>query len=166
MRFTNRHLRIAVILLVGSVAYNIYYYFLRSTPRVAPPSQAAPLLGEVGSRPAPARETWIDPATLPAPPSVDLTTAPSYGRSPFLTPAEFAALGRRSGGSVEIGPAPLVRSILFSPNRRLAMINTSVVRVGESVAGWKVVDITREAVTLADSGGKQTTVSLRSGALR
>jgi hypothetical protein len=58
---------------------------------------------------------------------------------------------------VEESPAPfeaVLGIILYSPDRRLAIVNGRVVGLGDAVNGARIVDITSGAVLLRDEQGR------------
>ena len=71
----------------------------------------------------------------------------AWSRDPFLPGGAAADLGELT-----------CSGILWDPQRPLALINGLTVGVGEEVAGYRVLEITRDAVTVSD--GSQT-VTLR-----
>ena len=81
---------------------------------------------------------------------------------PTRPPADVApAADGDSIAPVAAGGAALT-TILFSPNRKLAIINGQVVRVGEHIGGIEVLSITANAVHVRDSNqqGKEYTLML------
>ncbi|MDJ0919133.1 MAG: general secretion pathway protein GspB [Woeseiaceae bacterium] len=66
----------------------------------------------------------------------------------------------KPGRTVEGVPSFSVNAIFISDDRRLAIINGERVRVGDVVAGARVVSIEKEQVTLSASG-KQFTARLK-----
>jgi hypothetical protein len=64
-------------------------------------------------------------------------------------------------------PAPLpfdavLGSILYSPERKLAIIDGRIVQPDDDVRGARIVDITPTAVLLRDAGGRLRRLSLAS----
>ncbi|MGE5813601.1 MAG: general secretion pathway protein GspB [Acidobacteriota bacterium] len=59
-------------------------------------------------------------------------------------------------------PVPLsVSSILYSPDRRLAIMEGQVLGVGDTVAGMTIVEIQPSAVILRDRAGRLRRAQLR-----
>lgn len=58
-------------------------------------------------------------------------------------------------------PLPVVRSILYSPQRRLAFIGRQIVGIGDAVDSMVVVDITPDSVVLRLPNGEDARVALR-----
>jgi hypothetical protein len=141
-----------LLVLVAAVLYNVWY-FTRPSPkpaaRVVPQEQAPLLAAAATAPPAP-----FDPAALPAPPPVDLRAAPSWGRDPFL----FGDESRIVAHPVAPLPAPVrpaVRTILYSSDRRLAIVNGRTVGVGDAVGEYTVADIERTAVVFTAPSGER-----------
>jgi len=158
MKVQKSHLRLALFALGAAVLYNLWFFVLRPGPRVTgrtTPEQ--PLLWAGALTPgAPAH---LDPATIPAPPDVDMSAPPAFGRDPFLFGDESrnitpVVVRQRSG------PEPVVRSILFSSSRRLAIIDGHIVGVGDAVGTYTVSEIDQGAVVLTTPTGERRRVSV------
>jgi hypothetical protein len=54
-------------------------------------------------------------------------------------------------------------TILYSPDRRLAIIDGRIVGPGDEIRGARVIDITSNAVTLRDAQGRLRRLTLGSG---
>jgi hypothetical protein len=84
---------------------------------------------------------------------------------PERAPTDPAA---RTGAAPRRDVAPpadwTVRSILYSPTRRLAVLNDRVVTIGDTVGAFTVADITRDSVVLRSPGGRLYRIAIRSGA--
>jgi hypothetical protein len=111
--------------------------------------------------------TPIDPATVAAPPEVDLSRAPEWRRNPF------ASVWRQRSESavvpavqVESEPDLVVASILHSADRRLAVVNGKIVRAGDRVGSSTIVDIQPRAVVFESSRGGRHLVELRTAIRR
>ena len=107
-------------------------------PVVVRAADAAPVAAPV-VRPAP-----IVARTLPTPAPVVATPVRSVAR-PSPKPA------------VEIPPVPLdavLGSILYSPDRRLAIIDGRILGLGDEVRGARIMDITPTTVLLRDAQGR------------
>jgi hypothetical protein len=55
-------------------------------------------------------------------------------------------------------------SILYSPDRRLAIVDGRILSVGDEVKGARIVDISQNTVLLRDSQGRLRILTLGSGA--
>jgi hypothetical protein len=110
-----------------------------------PASQLKPLpaLGSVVEPAAPARPS---PQVTPAPPR--RTSAPQRGAPP---PQPVAP--RRAAAPLLPFEADLA-TILYGPNRQVALVDGRVVEAGDVVRGARVVEITRSAVMLRDGNGR------------
>ena len=112
---------------------------------------------------APADPPTVDPAAIPAPPKVDLTTPQTWARNPFavrrsIVPTEkppvSTALASRAAD-------PVVRSILYSSQRRVALVDNRFVGVGDQISAGRVVAIERDAIVIETPAGAQRRVALR-----
>jgi hypothetical protein len=161
VKVKKQHLQLAIAALVVAVAWSAWSY-ARGSGR--PPVPAAgvggqrPLLGFEQPGPAHSIAGGIDPASIPAPPSVEGAVASTSARDPFLFGSEDRAV---KDVAVPVGSDPLVRSILFSSGRRLALIDNRIVGAGDTVGDFKVVQIDRDAVIFATQTGERRRVALR-----
>ena len=55
-------------------------------------------------------------------------------------------------------------TILYSPDRKLAIVNGRIVGIGDDVSGARIVDITSAMVLLRDGKGQLRSLTLASGA--
>lgn len=125
----------------------------RPTPVAPPPREARQPI-----RPAPAPPRAETAARAPAQPVV---TPPAPTRR---TPAP-AAPGepRREEAAREPPPLPFdasVGAILYSPDRKFAIVNGRIVGPGDEVNGARIVDITLNAVLLRDAQGRLRSLTL------
>jgi hypothetical protein len=81
---------------------------------------------------------------------------------------EAAATSGRLGGQASAArrqpasdPLPTVEGILIAPERRLAVVDGTVVGVGDAVGSRHVVRIEADAVILRDSAGRDVRVPVR-----
>ncbi len=158
MKLTNRHLAAAVTLLLASILYNAWIFWgpsSKSTSRtqpVAPPaSQAAVTAGTTGAPP------MVNPMTMPAPSRLDLAVAPTWDRDPFRLTADSSTPPAVAPAIAAVAPVvePVIGAILFSPERRLAIVNGKIVAVGDQIASGAIVDITRDAVLVRGAMGER-----------
>ena len=106
--------------------------------QVAPPVVAAP--PNEPARAVPAREPQTPPAV-----AASLAAPPARRPPPEEVPLPFdAALG----------------TILYGPDRKLAIIDGHIIQVGDDVHGARVVDITPNAVFLRDRQGRLRRLTL------
>ncbi len=172
MTIQKSHLQIALAILAVSIVYS-FWSLLRPPTRAIRSAAADPAslesqiaqatLGATTNRreagPSGGAGPWqlaIDPASIPAPPPVDTTSAPSWVRDPFL----FGNETRSEPRVADTAPAPVVRSILFSATRRVADVDGRIVGIGDSIGSGRVVDITRDAVVIRTASGEQRRVAL------
>ena len=165
MKLDNRHLRISLALLVGSILYNVWVY-----TRPAKSTSSRPLVAT-----APVTDTapplappvaFVDPSTIAAPPALDLKTPPSWARDPFTNARQAAT--ERAGGAppATAGTEPVVRTILFSPQRSVALIDGHIVRVGDHISTGTIAEIDRDAVVIDTPSGERKRVALRRAAIQ
>ena len=159
MKFNNRHLIVSGILLLGSILYNVWVFWGSSALKkeakaLAPPAVAgAPATAGTTGGAAPA-----DPLTMPPPPHVDLNVAPVWDRDPF----------RRAGSeppkpqavTTEVASAapaldPVVGAILFSPERKLAIVDGKILVVGDRLDSGVISEITRDGVLVRGAVGER-----------
>lgn len=163
MKLQQRHLKIVLTLLALAMIYNIWSVFGRGR-RAATGPAPAPL---VSAPPPPsAAPPGVDPLTIPAPPVVDLKTTPSWARDPFLLAGETRDETIAEAALPTDGPDPVVHSILFSPQRKLAVIQGRIYKIGDRVAGAEIVDIERAAVVIRTASGARRRVELQSPAAK
>jgi len=150
------HLGLALAALAAAALYNVWYFALRpAAPAGSRPASEQPLVGPAG--PAESAGAPRDPLAIPAPPVVDLVSAPSWRRDPFLFGDESRAVARPSVRA----PAPIrpnVRTILYSADRRLAIVNGRIVGVGDAVGDYTVADIEKGAVVFTAPSGDRLRV--------
>ncbi len=151
-----------------------------SRPPAATPPQAA-VNGPPPARPRPAPEASAVPIVLPpvvppvtaAPPRQSEPGArqePSVRRASGTQPPESTRGRQGSPQARARRPAPsevplpfdaVLGTILYSPDRRLAIIDGRIVGPGDDVRGARVVDITPDAVLLRDAQGRLRRLPLR-----
>jgi hypothetical protein len=174
MTIQKSHLHIALAILALSVIYNFWIVLRPSRSLPSATQDQTSLEAQIaranmgtadtlagmplarpmsGSIPSPG----ADGGPIPAPPQVDTTTPPSWSRDPFLFGNETRGEAARAAAAA---PDPVVRSILFSANRRLAVVDGKIVGIGDALGTSRVVDITRDAVTFKTASGEQRRVAL------
>jgi hypothetical protein len=158
-----RHVIASLVLLAAAVAYNIWAFAggsSRAPGGAAPPLDPPAIPLDAASGPAP-----IDPARVAAPTDVAFDRLPTWPRDPFADvrrrPVVVAEETVAPAADPVVEPDPVVASILYSPDRRLAMINGRIVRVGEPVGGSVVVDILPNAVVIEAPGGGRRRLELK-----
>jgi len=164
VKFDRRHLVASLVLLVGSIVYNVWVFTRPETTVTRPPDVAAGVAPV--SAGAPADAAPVDLTQLPALPDVALDRLPEWPRDPFAnvrTPPEAVVAEQPSGPAPEAtpDPDPVVASILYSSDRRAAMIDGRVVRVGDVVGRAKVVEILPRAVVVESADRGRRTLELK-----
>jgi hypothetical protein len=162
MTMRRSHLTLALAALAAAVLYNVWYFVLRpAAPAASPAGTPQPFVGAAG--PVAGGSVTPDPLTIPAPPPIDMTSAPSWRRDPFLFGDETRAAAR----PVVQAPVrlwPTVRTILYSASRRLAIVNGRIVGVGDAVGEYTVADIEKGAVVFTTPSGERLRVPVHATA--
>jgi len=161
MKVQKSHLRIALFILVAAVLFNAFLYLRPAARPALPQIPQTPL---ISAAPAPAADGQIDPLSIRAPHDVDLARVPGYSRDPFLFGDETREIVRAATAAPDAGPEPAVRSILFSPTRRLAIVDGRIVGVGDQVGLFRVAEIEQGAVVFALETGERRRVSVHGSA--
>jgi hypothetical protein len=149
------------------------------TPPPPPVSRPAPVTTPPPppvSRPAPMVTTPpLPPQRSTAPPVVAQRAEPSPRRAASSTmpeagvpPPTRAPSGARTAARVAEVEQPLpfeatLGTILYSPDRKLAIVDGRIVGVGDEVRGARIVDITSTAVLLRDKQGRLRRLTLGAG---
>jgi hypothetical protein len=157
-------LTVVFSLLALAIAYNAWV-FLRPTTRATSQAAERPLLDSLqATGPTVTGEPGvaiIDPRTLPPVPDVVLDRTPQWPRNPFVNVRLPAAVETKPSTEKTAEPELVVGSILYSAQRRLAIVNGRIVRVGDRVGSAIVRDIEARAVIVESSGGARQTLELR-----
>ena len=132
----------------AALAAGAWWYGHRPAPPAIPVQTAA-------ASPAPAD------VILPAPPVQP--AAPSAAAVPGTAPENAAETTKTSPSSVSTsGPdLPQVTAILTSDERRIALVDGRIVRVGDTVGRWRVSSIEPRSVVFLDVSGAELRVPLR-----
>jgi hypothetical protein len=167
MTLDRRHMAGSLAVLGCAIAYNVWV-FTRPVARAGveemPATVGAPSPAAAGD----SGVTALDPAQVPALADVSTDRLPTWPRDPFenlkqlplvLEPVPTIA------APVE-EPDPVVASILYSPGRRLAVIDGRIVRPGDRAGRAKVIDILPKAVVLEHPDGDRRVVELRGPAVK
>jgi hypothetical protein len=162
-----RHHAGALMLLVAAIAYNVWAFTRPSTSaaasrsvRVPAPVDALPAPTVAGaSAPAPS----LDPAQIPPVPDVALDLSPQWPRNPFENPRRVVLPAVIDAAPVAPPPEPevVVATILYSPQRRLAMVNGRIAAIGDKVGSATIVDIQPKAIVLDSPTQGRRTIALR-----
>jgi len=136
-------------------------------PPIGPPPPVVPRVAEPAMQAAVARAGEAPPATKPAE-TPAVATRPTPAR---VTPARPAR--PEPPRAVAKAPAPeaevalpfdaVLGTILYSADRRLAIIDGRIVGLGDEVRGAHVIDITPGAVLLRDGQGRLRRLTLGAG---
>ncbi len=135
--------------------------------RVGSPS-AHGAAGVEARRPEPVVRTMRQPAAVDARAEADADAARSTHVSPPLREAPVRRAQSRQTQVATVAadpsvPDPVVDSILYGPDRRLALIGHRVVRVGDRVAGGVVAAIEPRAVIVRRPSGELRRVEMKGG---
>lgn len=160
MTVRRTHLLLALAALAAAVLYNVWYFVIRPAGHAAEAGPRAALERPLAPMAAPAGAAASrDPLSIPAPPAIDASSPPAWGRDPFLFGDESRVETRPAVAAPE--PArPFVSTILFSSSRRLAIVNGRTVGVGDGVGVYTVADIERTAVVFMAPNGDRVRVSV------
>jgi hypothetical protein len=171
----------AAVVMVTAFGYWVYVEFV-SPLRSARPAPSASRPAPSDPRPAPSdpRPVPSDPRPVPSdsrPAPSDSRSAPSDPRSAASDPpaASNAPTGtrgvvrrpaaaeppRRQNAEVLTAPLPQVNSILVSPERRIAVLDGTIVREGEKIGPRVLVAIEHDAVVLREPSGRQVRLPIR-----
>jgi hypothetical protein len=101
----------------------------------------------------------VSPREVRATRVVDVIASPRWTRDPFAN----AAAASRSAAPTE--PDAVVTSILFSPVRRVAIVDGRIVRAGDRVRAGIVREIEADAVVIVGAGGKERRLAIARPAL-
>jgi hypothetical protein len=130
---------------------------MRTTPRISAPQQAQSPPPAAGAQPSAGLQ--IDPMSIRAPHDIDMARVPEFRRDPFLYGNESREIVAAASPQIS-GPGPVVRSILISPSRRLAVVDGRIVGVGDTVGLYTVAEIEQSAVVFTLAGGERRRVPL------
>ena len=162
MTIRRGHLTLALAALAAAVLYNVWYFVIRTAAPSAPrPAAEQPLAGPAGA--APGVDAARDPLSIPAPPVVDLASAPAWLRDPFLFGDETRAVARPAV-QTSAPMRPTVRTILYSAARRLAIVDGRIVGIGDAVGDYTVADIEKGAVVFTAPSGERLRVPVHATA--
>ena len=157
MNVRTSHLRLALVALGAAVLYNVWYFALRPAPK--PAGRAAPETPLLAAPAVPPGPVAPDPLAVPAPPGVDRAAPFTFVRDPFLFGDESRRVVAPPVQHVDV-PGPVVRSVLFSAERRLAVVDGRIVGIGETVGAYTVSDIERDAVVFTTLAGARLRISV------
>lgn len=160
MKLGKPHLIASLALLAASIVYNVWVFS-------QPAKVAAATHGPAPVQPLPSRDeaaagASADPANVASPPEVALDRLPEWPRDPFSRTREL----KPAVAPVSATPAPppeadlVVSSILTSSERRLAIVNGRIFRVGDSVGSARIVDIQPRAVVVDSPTRGRWTIEL------
>lgn len=164
MKFDKRHLIASLALLVGSIVYNVWVFTRPAADtRTGPVTSVAAVDAPAPSVPGGSIPATVDPAQVKPLPDVALDRSPEWPRDPFASLRQAPAIAQTDvPAPVQIEePDPVVASILYSSDRRLAMIDGRVARIGDVVGGAKIIDILPNAVIIESPRRGQRTLTLR-----
>ncbi len=160
-----QHLRLALTALGAAVLYNMWVFVGPSAAPSGGHVRPQPLLA-LNETPVVAPGVVADPASIPAPPPVDLSSPLVLRRDPFLFGDERR--DRSAGGEPPARRAdPVVKTILYSPTRQTAIVDGRLVSAGDVVGAFTIVAIERDAVIVSAPDDEPRRVVLaRPGAAR
>ena len=161
MTLDKRHMAGSLAVLGCAIAYNVWV-FTRPDTGVKAAGVPAEIISPVAS-PATGEAPPLDPAQMPALVDVATDRRPEWPRDPFESlqaapePVEIAASAPPPAAESD----PVVASILYSPRRRLAVVDGRIVRPGDRAGSATVVDILPKAVIVERADGGRRTLDLQ-----
>ena len=164
MKLDRRHMAVSGVMLVGSIIYNIWVFTGSGTGAVV--TQARPPVDAVAAAPAlPGGSAPFDPSQVEPLPDIGLDRLPEWPRNPFENvneaPEVIAAIEATPEAVPD--PDPVVATILYSSDRKAAVVNGRIVRIGDMVGTAKVVDILPKAVIIDSPERGQRTLEMKPG---
>jgi len=145
--------RIAAGVVAGVLALSAWY-FIASRGRDSRRAELARLEQQVARL-----ESDVQRATARGTSAQEARTSPPPAPSEVAVSA--ATPGRRSR-EVSAEPELIVSSILYSSQRRLAIVNGRIVRIGDRIGSSTILYIEPRAVTVQSVDGSTRTLELRS----
>jgi len=151
-----------LLILAVSVLFAVYrnYTFFRKrfravTPQVsAAPRSSEPATGRTLEKDGGNRLSRLSAADR-------LRFAGGLGRDPFVLPGEKTVAG--AAGDSKTNRLPLLKAVLWSRGRRVALLNGEILREGEKIYGRKILRIQPDRVILS-GGGDGVMIELEKGA--
>jgi len=111
----------------------------------------------------------VNRAPVPAPPPVARATLPAVENPPAPAAPRVRVDSTAARGKPAAAPEvpqpfdAVLGTILFSPDRKLAIVDNQIVSVGDDVRGARIVEITPGAVMLRDAQGRLRQLTLSHG---
>src|SRR4051812_2187952 len=127
-----------------------------------PAVPVVPKAPDVTSPAAAVDKPGVEPSRAMSPPALRRAMAP-----PRVVARDEPVPSRPTAPPAEGAPLPFdaaLRTILFSPERQLAIVDGRIVGVGDEVRGARVVEITAAAVMLRDGQGRLRRLTFETGA--
>lgn len=169
MKLDRRHMIASVALLVGSIIYNVWAFTRTEETTTAAAPQAVEALNPAatggGDQDA---AGLVDPGEVLPLPDVALGRLPEWPRDPFnssrarLAPSVPAAAAPVAPPPPE--PDPVVSTILYSVQRRRAVVDGRIVGIGDKVGTATVADILPDAVIVDSPRRGRVVLSVRPAA--
>jgi hypothetical protein len=142
-------LPLAVIALIGAAAFFVWLALARY---IRPPAKAPeiPAAQTVVSQPAAAQPVAAKPAVVPvvapvAPAAVRVTNAPAV---------------KKAVAAVPLSTAGVILQGVFYGQKSWAIVNGKSVNAGDSVGGFRVVEISPDSITLESPDGSRQKLKL------
>ena len=162
MKLDKRHLVAALALLVGSIVYNVWVFTRPRGNASAAGTPVAPITDTAAlAAAAPVVAAPLNPSQVKPLPEVALDRLPEWRRNPFANPR----LPEPAVSATAAEPAPeadpVVATILYSSDRRLALVDGRIVRVGDRLGDATIVDIVPNAVIVESPARGRRSLSLR-----
>jgi hypothetical protein len=165
VKLDKRHMGVSAAMLVGSIIYNVWVFTGGTKPK--PTAQPSAPLQELptGGRSATATGP-IDPAQVKPLLDVAIDRLPEWPRNPFQdvrAPGEVIATTDDAPPAPVAEADPVVATILYSTDRKAAVVNGRIVRIGDMIGTSKVVDILPKAVIIESPATGRRTLDMKPG---
>ena len=163
MKLDKRHMGVSVVALVGSIVYNVWV-FTGSGAKTARPAASAPVEALPSTQPSSSGTAPVDPGQVKPLPDIALDRVPEWPRNPFENANQAPEVVAAAEAAAPVPEAdPVVATILYSSDRRAAVIDGHIVRIGDMVGTSKVVDILPKAVIVDSPDRGRRTLEMKPG---
>jgi hypothetical protein len=166
VKLDKRHMAASAVMLVGSIIYNVWVFTGSGSSSGAGAVRPASAPSQSSlDQPSGANGAPIDPAQVRPLPDVALDRQPEWPRNPFqdLRVREEGPVVVEEVAAPVVIPEtdPVVGTILYSSDRKAAVIDGHVVRIGDAIGTAKVVDILPKAVIIESPERGRRTLELK-----
>ena len=159
MKLHTRLLGVLLVLLTAAISWGVWV-----CTRPAMSAEKDPMKeGKTGQAAAPLAPLprSVDRTAIAGPPPVDLRADPTWARDPFATASRTPAAETDATAAPPPAAEPVVRTILFSAERSVALVDGHIVKVGDRVGDGLVAEISRDTVVIETPAGGRKRLRLR-----